>query len=165
MIPTLTIDTDTVARLLEHVRFYGQQDVETGAMLLSNPGEPEISVLALAGEAGITRHYGLLVLSAEALAPLFEYAEDNGLQIRAQVHSHAREAFMSRTDKAGNIRMQGFIAGVVPNFANPSTQPSTWGWWTFDGQNWVDIAPPTLTSPTPGATTVVFDSSGIREQH
>jgi hypothetical protein len=158
---TLHLGADAVEVIVAEVARYGALGVETGALLLTPPDEPTVTVLALAGTTGIERHRGLLVISAAALSPLFSYAEAHDLQLRAQVHSHKYEAFLSRTDKAGNIRMPGFIAAVVPDFASPSADTSVWGSWTFDGTDWVPTQPALVTSQT--TTVIVFDADGIRD--
>lgn len=159
---TLHLGADAVEVIVAEVARYGALGVETGALLLTPPDEPTVTVLALAGTAGIERHRGLLVLSSAALNPLFSYAEDHDVQLRAQVHSHMYEAFLSATDKAGNIRMPGFIAAVVPDFETPAAAPAVWGWWTFDGTDWVPIQPALVTPHT--TTVIVFDADGVRDR-
>lgn len=158
----LQISVNAVETIVDDVRRYGGHEVETGALLLTPRGESAVSVLALAGEAGVTRDRGLFVLSAAALNPLFNYAEDNGLQVRAQVHSHMFKAFLSPTDKAGNIRMQGFIAAVIPTFAAPASNVTVWGWWTFDGTDWIVTSPATVAADLE-AKVVTFDADGVHE--
>jgi hypothetical protein len=157
----LQVGADAVATIVDDVRRYGGGGVETGSLLLTPRGEPTASVLALAGEAGVTRHRGLFVLSAAALSPLFDYAEDNDLQVRAQVHSHRFEAFLSPTDKAGNIRMHGFIAAVIPTFATPSSDVAVWGWWVFEGAGWIATHPAIVSDLNTKVLT--FDADGVHE--
>ena len=157
----LRLGADAVEALVTDVARYGALGVETGSLLLTPPGEPTVTALALAGTAGIERHPHLLVFSSAALNPLFSYAEDNGLQLRAQVHSHMHDAFLSHTDKTGNIRMPGFIASVIPTFATPATDPSTWGWWTFDEGDWTFSEPAIMTTHT--TKVITFDADGIHE--
>jgi hypothetical protein len=157
----LRIGRDAVAAIVTDVAHYGALGVETGSLLLTSPGDPTITVLALAGAAGIERHPGLLVFSAAALNPLFSHAEDNGLQVRAQLHSHMFKAFLSETDQAGNIRMPGFIASVIPTFATPPDDVSEWRWWTFDGAEWMR-SEPAITFD--GNTKIItFDADGIHD--
>lgn len=158
---TLHLAVDAVDTLVGDVARYGALGVETGALLLTGPGDPTVTVLALAGTTGIDRHPGLLAFSSAALNPLFAYAEDNNLQLRAQLHSHMHEAFLSRTDRNGNIRMPGFIASVIPNFATPPCDPATWGWWTFENGDWLPIEPAAVTNQT--TKVVTFDADGVRE--
>ena len=96
------------------------------------------------------------------MSPLFDHAEDNDLQVRAQVHSHMFEAFMSPTDKAGNIRMQGFIAAVTPTFAAPSSDVAVWGWWVFDGADWIETRPATVAADL-NTKVITFDADGVHE--
>lgn len=160
--PPLQIGVDAVTTMVDDVRQYGARGVETGSLLLTPSGEPTVTVVALAGDSGIERHAGLLVLSAAALSPLFAFAEDHELQVRAQVHSHKYDAFLSRTDKAGNIRMPGFIAAVIPTFATPSTDMTVWGWWVFDGLDWAPTQPATVSNLN--TTVVTFDADSVHEQ-
>lgn len=157
----LLLGADAVDVLVGDVARYGALGLETGALLLTPPGDPAVTVLALAGIADIDRHGRLLVLSSAALGPLFAYAEDNNLQLRAQVHSHMREAFLSHTDKTGNIRMPGFIASVIPNFATPPRNPANWGWWTFKDGDWAPIEPAAV--KTQATKVITFDAEGVRE--
>lgn len=157
----LQIGSDAVATIVTDVARYGALGVETGALLLTPPGQATVTLVALAGTAGIERRAGLLVFTSAALNPLFSYAEDNGFQVRAQVHSHKHEAFLSKTDKAGNIRMPGFIAAVIPDFATPTSNVATWGWWTFEESDWKRGAPPTVTRLN--TKFITFDAGGIHE--
>lgn len=155
----LHLGADAVEAMVTDVARYGALGVETGSLLLTPLGDPTVTVLALAGTAGIERHPDLLVFSSAALNPLFSYAEDNGLQLRAHVHSHMHDAFLSHTDKTGNIRMPGFIASVIPTFATPAQDPATWGWWTFDGGDWTPSEPAIMTTHT--TEVITFDADGI----
>ncbi|QWC86566.1 hypothetical protein KLP28_07820 [Nocardioidaceae bacterium] len=157
----IDLGADALDVLVGDVARYGALGLETGALFLTPPGEPSVTVLALAGTADIDRHARLLVLSSAALNPLFAYAEQNNVQVRAQIHSHMHEAFLSNTDKTGNIRMPGFIASVIPNFATPSHDPATWGWWAFQDSDWVPIAPASVKART--TTVITFDADGVRE--
>jgi hypothetical protein len=157
----LHLGADAVDTIIADVAWHGALGVETGALLLTPHGEPAVTVVALAGTAGIDRHSGLLVFSSAALNPLFSYAEDHDLQLRAQVHSHMYDAFLSPTDKAGNIRMPGFIASVVPNFATPEAHTNVWGWWTFDGTDWTPTEPALVTAQD--TKFVIFDADGVRD--
>ncbi|PWN02573.1 hypothetical protein DJ010_12725 [Nocardioides silvaticus] len=157
----LRLGADAVDVLVGDAARYGALGVETGALLLTPPDDPTVTVVALAGTAGIDRHPQLLVFSSAALNPLFSYAEDNSLQLRAQLHSHRHKAFLSHTDKTGNIRVPGFIASVIPNFATPATDPATWGWWTFEDGDWQPIEPATITTHT--TMVITFDADGVRE--
>lgn len=157
----LHLGADALDTIVADVARYGARSVETGALLLTPHGEPAVTLVALAGTAGIDRRPGLLVFSSAALNPMFSYAEDHDLQLRAQVHSHKYDAFLSPTDKAGNIRMSGFIASVIPNFANPKADPTAWGWWTFNGTSWTPTEPALVTAQ--GTKFVTFDADGVRD--
>jgi hypothetical protein len=157
----LQIGAEAVATMVTDVARYGALGVETGSLLLTHPGESSVTVVALAGTTGIKRRPDLLVISAAALSPLFSYAEDNELQVRAQVHSHMSDASLSRTDKAGNIRMPGFIASVIPTFATPSTDTTAWGWWDFDGTDWTPSQPAIVAQQH--TKVVTFDADGVRD--
>ena len=157
----LQIGAGAVATMVADVARYGTLGVETGSLLLTPAGEPTVTVVALAGVSGIDRRPGLLVFSADALNPLFSYAEDNELQVRAQVHSHMYDAFLSPTDKAGNIRMPGFIVSVIPTFATPSTDTTAWGWWDFNGTDWIPTEPATVTAYD--TKVITFDAEGVRD--
>ena len=156
----LHLGADAVEAIVADVGRYGILGIETGALLLTPPGEPTVTVLALAGTKGIERHPHLLVFSSAALNTLFTYAEDNGLQVRAQVHSHMHDAFLSHTDKTGNIRMPGFVASVIPYFATPPPDPTAWGWWTFEGTDWTPTEAGVMT--TQATKVVTFDADGVR---
>lgn len=157
----LRLGADAVETIVADVARHGGLGVETGALLLTPPDDPTVTVLALAGTVGINRRPRLLVLSSLALNPLFAYAEENNLQLRAQIHSHARQAFLSHTDKTGNIRMPGFIASVIPNFATPPRDPATWGWWIFKDGDWVPMEPAVIT--TQSTKVITFDADGVHE--
>lgn len=157
----LHLGADAVDTIIAEVGRYGALGVETGALLLTRHGEPAVTVVALAATAGIDRRRGLLVFYSAALNPLFTYAEDHDLQLRAQVHSHMYDAFLSPTDKTGNIRMPGFIASVVPNFESPDADTTAWGWWTFNGTDWMPTEPASVT--TQATKFVTFDADGVRD--
>lgn len=157
----LHLPSAAVSTMVGDIRAYGRKGLETGSLLLTRPGGPDVTVLAMAGDRGVTRKHGLFVLSSAALAPLFTFAEDTELQLRAQVHSHAGRAFLSRTDKSGNIRVPGFIAAVVPNFVSPSEDVGVWGWWTYASTGWAVLAPPAVSPVT--VKTVIFDADGVHD--
>jgi hypothetical protein len=158
----LVLPQNAVANLIDQVSSYGRLNVETGALLMCEPDTDVVQVLALAGEAGVTRRYGLFVISMPVIDRAFTYAEDRGLQVRAQVHSHAGEAFLSPTDKRGNLNMKGFVAAVIPNFRTPPHDPSSWGWWTFKTGAWESSEPARLTVAS-NATVLTVDADGAHE--
>lgn len=158
----LVLPQNAATNLTDHVSSYGRRSVETGALLICEPDSALVQVLALAGEAGVTRRYGLFVLSVPVIDSAFTYAEDHGLQVRAQVHSHAGEAFLSPIDKRGNLNMKGFIVAVIPDFCTPPHDPSAWGWWTFNAGEWAPSQPATLTTSS-NATVLTVDANGAHE--
>jgi hypothetical protein len=162
MTARLTLPDNAREALRRCVAGYGQLDVETGALLMCLSGTDDVSVVALAGHAGVIRRYGLFVLTLPVIDQVFTFAEDMGLQIRCQVHSHGGPAFLSPTDKRGNLRVNGFIAAVIPNFADPPQQPSSWGWWTFEEGAW-QASEPATTDPNSTAKILTVDADGIRE--
>jgi hypothetical protein len=141
---------------------YGRLGVETGALLMCPPNSHDVSVVALAGQSGVIRQYGLFVLTLPVIDQAFTFAEDMGLQVRCQVHSHGGPAFLSPTDERGNLRINGFIAAVIPNFVDPPPQPPSWGWWTYSGESWQASGPATTVSNST-AKVLTIDADGIRE--
>ncbi|MBV8861856.1 MAG: hypothetical protein JO082_14355 [Mycobacterium sp.] len=148
--------------LCDSVAEYGHLGVETGGLLMCPPDTDNVGVVALAGHAGVTRQYGLFVLTMPVIDQAFTFAEDMGLQIRCQVHSHAGRAALSPLDQRGNLRINGFLAAVIPTFADPPQQPSSWGWWTFRGGSWRATAPAS-TDPNSTAKILTIDADGIRD--
>ena len=159
----LSLPQDAIEPLIEHVSSFGRGEVETGALLMCDPGSSDVRTIALAGDRGVTRRYGLFVLSMQVIDSAFSYAEDHGLQVRAQVHSHAGDAFLSRTDKHGNLNMEGFIAAVIPNFRNPPHDPTSWGWWTFGAKTWRPSEPAWTDKKLSSAAIVTVDADGAHE--
>lgn len=120
----------------------GEEDVETGGFALAPMDASTGTVLALTGTKGIERNWGLFRVSGEALATLFDWADERELRVLAQWHSHKHDAFLSAVDLDGGFNVQGFHSAVIPNFASPSSDPADWGWWTFDGIGWVETQVP-----------------------
>jgi hypothetical protein len=149
-----------VDAIADDVADYGKQRLETGALLLAKPGDTTVTTIAIAGTAGVTRGYGRFVLTMPVIDQLFTYAETNSLQVVAHVHSHGRDAFLSPIDRAGIIRMTGFIAAVIPTFATPPRDPAEWGWWTFRDGDWQDHPPAVMTDDAVEVVTV--DADGVR---
>jgi proteasome lid subunit RPN8/RPN11 len=161
MNPGLRLPADGAQALVDHVRVYGRQGVETGAMLLTAPGDTLVTTVAIAGTTGVIRKPGLFVLTMPVIEVLFSYAEQQGLQARAQVHSHGGNAFLSRTDREGGIRMPGFIAAVVPTFRTPPPDPRQWGWWAFTDGDWC-TNPPGELDEARQACIITVDADGVR---
>jgi len=158
--PNLTMPMGAATLLSAEIRRYGQAGVETGGLLLAKTGSTLVSAVAVAGTVGIIRGYGLFAITRPAFDAIFTWAEDNELQVRAMVHSHANEAFLSRTDREGGLRVTGFLSAVVPNFADPPLEPAAWRWWTY-ASSWTP-APAARIDPTARcAHNVVFDGDGV----
>jgi hypothetical protein len=159
----LSLPDGAIEPLIEHVSSYGLNGVETGALLMCDRRSSDLRAIALAGDLGVTRRYGLFILSMQVIDRAFSYAEDHGLQVRAQVHSHAGDAFLSPTDKCGNLNMEGFIAAVIPNFRNPAHDPTSWGWWTFGAKAWRPSEPARTDKRLSSATILTVDADGAHE--
>jgi hypothetical protein len=107
----LVLPNEAVRVVADHIRAYGRLGhlgVETGAFLLSAPGDDQVSVIAITGQAGIVRRPNLFAVSGKAIDRLFTWAEDRDLSIRAQLHSHRGAAFLSETDL-----LHGSSSGLV----------------------------------------------------
>lgn len=143
------------------VRASGARRVETGGFVLADVGSTSGSVLALAGDTGFDRSLGIFHLSGEALAALFEWADEHELTVLAQWHSHPRQAFLSKTDLEHGFDVPGFRTAVVPWFQNPPSHPTDWGWWAYDGSRWVPFRGPS--SAAPGFTVVTFEEGMVHE--
>ncbi|MBI1759234.1 MAG: hypothetical protein HYR62_08425 [Actinobacteria bacterium] len=156
----LDLPRGATAAIAEHIRCYGELGLETGALLMTAPGGLQVTAVALAGTAGITRRRDQFHLAMPVLDRLFTYAEEHQLQVRAHLHSHARTAFLSETDRRGCIRMRGFLAAVVPDFASPPGDPASWGWWAFTGSDWAPSPSATLIDGPVAVLTV--DAGGVR---
>jgi hypothetical protein len=152
--------TDAAARrLADEARLWGGRAVETGGFILVSEDQPGCCV-ALAAGPGITRGPDHFAVAGKVLSQLFRWAESYGLTVAAQVHSHARGAFLSPTDLHHGFSVDGFVTAVIPFYAAPPSDPEAWGWWRFD-REWIEMPPPALTS---GPLSVVrFDSRGVRE--
>ena len=147
--------------LAEEVRRYGNVGVETGALLLTAPGDLTVTTVALAGQQGIQRGLGLFVITLPAFDALFTYAENHELQVRAMVHSHPEEAFLSYVDRQQGLRMRGFISAVIPTYADPPPLPEHWGWWRYD-KDWHPDEPARVAADIPPAEILIFDAGGVR---
>lgn len=145
----LTIREEAVELLLTDVETYGALPAETGAFLMAREDAPdELFAVAVPGSSGVVRRRDLFEVSALAVAGLFDLATEEGLVIRAQLHSHRRGAFLSRTDLEHGFNVEGFVTCVVPHYARPPRQPELWSWWRFEGGSWVRHPAPTV---VPGA--------------
>jgi hypothetical protein len=147
--------------VIAEVERYGALACETGGFLLTTAGTPErLAIAALADERGIDRRRGLFEVSGRAIERLFAWAGERELAIRAQVHSHGRRAFLSRTDVEHGFTVEGFTTAVVPWFAAPPADPARWGWWRCAGGDWLTADAPAVIEAA--AEIVHFDEDGVR---
>jgi len=157
---SFSISSEILDPLEDHVRCYGRIDVESGGFLLGPYESPTITVLALAEGVGVERSRGCFRVSGRAIERLFDFADAQGLRVWAQVHAHPRESFLSETDERDGFRVEGFLSGVIPNFAAPPRQPQQWRWWIFTDGTWQAVAAPSA-APAPGRV-VTFDEAGVQ---
>ncbi|MFF5960397.1 MULTISPECIES: hypothetical protein [Streptomyces] len=158
----LVLPTGAVDPVLQEIQRHGLADQETGALLLTGQSHKHVLAVAVAGRAGIVRGPGLFTVSAVAYDRLFTFAEERSYRVRAMIHSHPGEAFLSRTDRAYSLRVPGFISAVVPTYVAPPADPESWGWWRFE-QDWVPCTTPVVDPALPPVRTVVFDEEGVHE--
>jgi hypothetical protein len=156
---TLIIPSAAATAMAAETAALGRLRVETGGFLLTPADDPTVTVVAFTGTTGITRHRNMLQISTRALACLFDYADDNDLRAPAQFHSHETTAFLSRTDATHGLRVDGFTSIVIPTFAHPPADPTTWGWWIFRDSAWRTTTPALASS---GEIHLIrFDEDGI----
>lgn len=158
----LTIPVTAGLAIAEEARRFGQRDVETGGFLLAPRGQGAVTVVAFAGQAGITRHQLRFRVSALALDQLFGFADQRACWVPAQFHSHAAEAFLSFTDQQHGLRVSGFTSAVIPRFADPPASASAWGWWRFSSEDWTPCQPPQIDGHE--VEIVILDEEGVRAQ-
>jgi hypothetical protein len=157
----LLLTRNLVDALVAEIGAWGDRHAETGGFLLAAEDNADrATVLALGGQSGIVRRRNLFAISGGAIERLFSWAGDTELRIRAQVHSHAHGAFLSRTDLQHGFDVDGFITAVVPHFAAPSAHPGDWGWWQRGGGCWQAQRSPDVVA---GSVHIVrFDEGGVR---
>lgn len=156
------VNVGILPALVEHVQEHGHHGVETGAFVLSSGPAPAAGeVLALTGDLGIVRRSRYLEISDRAIDNLFRWSVAQALVVRAHIHSHSAEAFMSWTDERGGFNVEGFVSGVVPDFGRPPSDPSQWGWWSYGSGNWTPCELSVIDNSC--ARVVVFDAGGVRE--
>jgi hypothetical protein len=148
--------------IAEEIRRFGQRDVETGGFLLAPQGQVTVTVVAFAGQVGITRQRLLFQVSALALDQLFGFADLRAHWVPAQFHSHAAEAFLSFTDQQHGLRVSGFTSAVIPRFADPPAVVAAWKWWRFSSENWTPCQQPQTQGHK--VEVVIFDEEGVRAQ-
>jgi hypothetical protein len=158
---TLTMPDNAIASVWRHVREYGAgPGVETGGFLITHRDDSYVNVVALTGEMGVLREPYRFGIEGEAIEQLAEWTDINSMLISAQFHSHRGAAFLSPIDKAGGYRIKGFVTAILPDFCDPPRSMDAWGWWQFEGNDWVDAAAPEVGSGI--AATIVFDANGVR---
>jgi len=110
------------ARLLRH---------EGVALLLGRADGAKVSVLQCVRPTARTGA-GHFVIEARAMARVVARAMDSELQIVGQVHTHPQEAFHSAGDEEGaNIRYEGFISIVIPDYGDHLPARSGWAVYRF----------------------------------
>jgi hypothetical protein len=139
----------------------GAELVETGGFILGQADTSTGSVLALTGKADIGRDEHLFHVGGLALTTLFDWADDHELSVLAQWHTHRRGAFLSETDLLHGLNVPGFHTSVVPDYEQPSPDPSKWGWWTYQSGAWVPAATPKLTAVS--FQTITFEQRAVHE--
>ena len=157
---SFSISSELLDPLQDHVHRYGRMDVESGGFLLGPYESRNVTVLALADGVGVERGRGYFRVSGKAIDRLFDFAEVEGLRVWAQVHAHPRGSFLSETDERDGFRVEGFVSGVIPNFAAPAREPQRWGWWTFTEGIWQAATAP-FPATAPGRV-VMFDETEVR---
>ncbi len=159
----LSLSHRAVAALTDEVRRYGVEGLETGGFLMASVNSEVVGAVALAGLSGIVRRPDLFQISERALDRLFTFADDGGLWIPIQFHSHRFGAHLSRTDALHGLRVEGFISTIVPSFANPPSDVAEWGWWEFRDGSW-ETYPPAPIQVCKLDAAVEFDEDGVRER-
>lgn len=157
----LTLPAGALEDLVQHIGEYGRRGLETGGFLLAPAADPAtITTVALTTTKGILRGADRFVVSGLAVDVLSEWAEDGDLRIIAGVHSHGRDAQLSLIDEESGYRVEGFTSVVVPQFARPPADPSSWGWYRFTLGIWRPTAQGAIRSD-PGIT-MTFDEDGVQ---
>jgi hypothetical protein len=159
---SLFTSADAVAAVIRETRSYGERSLETGGFLIAESGTDTLTGVAMAGDAGITRRRRLFQISERALDRLFTFADDQGLWIPVQFHSHERAAFMSETDAEHGLRVEGFVSTIIPEFAAPPDDVCSWRWWEFQQGDWHACSPARIVAAELDLA-IVFDEDGIRE--
>jgi len=145
--------------LTRDIRRFGGLGVESGGLVLRSAGADLADVLALLGDDGIVREPDYLEIGGAAMGTLFDWAEAEGLELVAQIHSHLFGKEMSPTDQRFSLTVNGFVSAIVPQAATAQSQPTAWGWWRFGPTRWRPIAAPAVV--TRAARTVIVDGRGV----
>jgi hypothetical protein len=150
-----------VVAITKDVRVYGLCELETGGFLLL-PGDADIvSLVALAGDQGITRRRDRFQISERALDRLLTFADDRDLWVPIQFHSHEAGAFLSPIDADHGLRVEGFTSVVVPAYRDPPGNLDRWGWWRFTAGHWARANGARVAD---GAVELVrFDEAGVHD--
>jgi hypothetical protein len=152
-----------VDAVVDETRTYGDRNLETGGFLTAATNSDDITGAAVAGTRGIVRRADLFQISERALARLFSYADDKGLWMPVQFHSHRFGPGMSLTDALHGLRVEGFISTILPRFADPPKDVSQWGWWQFTDGEWFSFPAISIDRQKLGPV-IVFDEDGVRER-
>ena len=155
----LLLPTMGAQAIVADVAWYGREKIETGGFMLAAVETETVTTIAYAGTTGILRRRDVFQVSALALDALFAHAEEHGLWIPAQYHSHGLGASMSECDLRHGLSVEDFISTIVPFFADPPRDPSAWGWWRFAGE-WISTSPAVATAGK--VALLVFDEDGVR---
>lgn len=160
----LRLPANIVDALLSATVAFGQRDLETGGFLLADDHDV-VQALALAGESGVDRHWGLFTVSGAVLERVCEWAAEQNLRVTALVHTHQGRASMSRTDRNNGFRVDSFRSVIIPSFARPPTALAEWGWYVFEHGDWHLDRPGEVIgeSVTSGSgRIIVVDEGGVR---
>jgi hypothetical protein len=155
---SLAIPSALPAKIAAHVESWGQENCESGLLLLGRSGEALAHVAAWPKKTGIVRRRGKFAISGLALAQIFDWATERDLVVRALIHSHCGRAFLSWVDLDYGFSVPAFISAIVPRYREPSSDVADWGWWEFDGEKWTDLDTPGLVDIA--LTEVTFDEGG-----
>ncbi len=114
----------------------GESSRETGAFLLAALDQVDhVTGVAIPESSGVMSCERSIRCMRSTIDRLFTWAAEHKVRVRAQVHSHSCDAFLSRTDVRHGFSVEGFITSVVPRFASPPEDPDEWGWWIFSRAN------------------------------
>lgn len=161
---SVAIPAAGVAAIVKDIAAFGARDLETGGFLLAprggaTDGDGVVTAVAAAGDVGIVRCRDAFQISERALDRLFTFADDHGLWIPAQFHSHEVAAFLSFTDERHGLCVEEFTTIVIPAYAAPPEDVARWGWWRFTAGRWREAEPGHVTSGT--VHLVRFDEAGV----
>ena len=160
----LRLPANIVDALLSATVAFGQHDLETGGFLLADE-QDVVQALALTGQLGVERNWGLFMVSGAVVEHVCEWAAQQNLRVASLVHTHKGHARMSRTDQHNGFRVDSFRSVIIPSFANPPSALSEWGWYVFDHGDWHVDQPGELIGErdthAPGRV-IVVDEHGVR---